>query len=143
LAGHAYGGEESTSLALTGILDGIVSAINAADLRGKRLVITNPANESEDLSERWKNNPESYDAFKAGMRRLRENWLRTVNAGRETNRLLQYLFGEPVQKAVVIQAQKLQEARKSNRLGVSSAGTIALAGPSTVPIRSNTFHGAA
>lgn len=143
LAGRGYQGEESTSAALSAILDRIVSAIDAADLRGERLVITNPSNELEDLSERWDDSPDAYEAFKAGIRRFHRLWLETVHAGRATNRLLQYLFGEPVQKAVVRQAQKLQEARRSNLLGVRSAGTIAAVAPSVVPIRANTFHGAA
>lgn len=141
LAGRGYRGEESTSAALSAILDRIVSAINAADLRGERLVITNPSNELEDLSERWDDNPDAYEAFKTGIRQFHRLWLETVDPGRDTNRLLQYLFGEPVQKAVVRQAQKLQEARRSNLLGVRSAGTIAAVSPSVVPIRANTFHG--
>jgi hypothetical protein len=143
LAGRTYGGEESTSVTLSAVLDRIVSAIHAADLRGERLVIANPSNELEDLSERWDNNPGAYEAFKTGMRWFHQAWQRTLNAGRETNRLLQHLFGEPVQRAVVKQAQRLQEARRSSQLGVRPTGTIALAAPSVVSIRPNTFHGAA
>lgn len=143
LAGWVYQGESSPGLALSGILDRIVTAIEGTELRGERIVVKNPSNELEDLSERWRGNPEAYVAFTTGIRNFRREWQRTLNAGPETNRFLEDLFGEPVQRALVKQARKLQEARKANKLAIGSTGMITVASPSVVPIRSNTFHGEA
>lgn len=143
LAGRCYRGESSPSAALSGALARIVAAVDAADLQGRRLVITNPSNPQEDLSERWDNNPDAYKAFKAGMRQFLKDWGRVLSGGRETNRLLEELFGEPVTKAVVRQAQRLQEKRRANQLGVRSSGVITMAPAAAAAFRPNTFHGKA
>jgi hypothetical protein len=119
----------------------ILAAIDAADLAGRRLVVLNPSNPHEDLSERWDDNPDAYLAFKAGMRQFSKDWGRVLSGGRETNRLLEELFGEPVKKAVVRQAQNLQEKRRANQLGVRSSGVITMASAGATALRPNTFHG--
>lgn len=143
LAGRCYRGEVSPSAALSGVLARIVDAVDAADLQGRRLVITNPSNPQEDLSERWDDDPDAYMAFKAGIRQFFKDWDRVLSAGRETNCLLEGLFGEPVTKAVVRQAQKLQGKRKANQLGVRSSGVITMASAGATALRPNTFHGKA
>lgn len=141
LAGRCYRSEASLSAALSGVLARIVAGVDAADLQGRRLVITNPSNLQEDLSERWDANPDAYKAFEAGMRQFLKDWCRVLSGGRETNRLLEALFGEPVTKAVVRQAQRLQEKRRANQLGVRSSGVITMAPSATAAFRPNTFHG--
>ncbi|MBA3973394.1 MAG: hypothetical protein C0504_04140 [Candidatus Solibacter sp.] len=143
LAGRCYRGEASPSAALSSALARIVGAVDAADLQGRRLVITNPSNPQEDLSERWDDNTDAYKAFKAGMRHFLKDWGRVLSGGRETNRLLEELFGEPVTKAVVRQAQRLQEKRRANQLGVRSSGVITMAPAAAAAFRPNTFHGKA
>jgi hypothetical protein len=143
LAGRCYRGEASPSAALSSALARIVGAVDAADLQGRRLVITNPSNPQEDLSERWDDNTDAYKAFTAGMRQFSKDWGRVLSGGRETNRLLEELFGEPVTKAVVRQAQKLQEKRRANQLGVRSSGVITMASAGAAAFRPNTFHGKA
>lgn len=143
LAGRCYRGEVSPSVALSGALARIVGAVDAADLAGNRIVVVNPSNPHEDLSERWDANPEAYQAFKSGIRQFAKDWRRVLSGGRDTNRLLEALFGEPVSKAVVRQAQKLQEKRKANQLGVRPSGVITMASAGATALRTNTFHGKA
>ncbi|HPT25868.1 MAG TPA: nucleotidyltransferase [Bryobacteraceae bacterium] len=141
LVGRCYRGELSPSAALSGAIARILGAIDAADLAGRRLVVVNPSNPHEDLSERWDDNPDAYLAFKAGMRQFSKDWGRVLSGGRETNRLLEELFGEPVMKAVVQQAQNIQERRRANQLGVRSSGVITMASGGATALRPNTFHG--
>src|SRR2546430_16641072 len=60
----------------------------------------------------WDANPQAYNAFKAGIRRLQKEWTVIVAGGRETDKELERLFGEYVRTALVKRAQRLQEARK-------------------------------
>jgi hypothetical protein len=75
------------------------------------------------------------------MQQFREDWNIMLNSPSRANQALEALFGEPVQRALVKQAQRLQEARKTNQLGIRSTGLISILAPSVTPIRSNTFHG--
>jgi hypothetical protein len=140
LAGSLYQGDDSVSQAVAGILSGICQAISTADLSRTRLKVFNPSHPVEDLSERWDTTPEAYDAFKSGIRAFRRDWDEILASTRNVNKELETLFGEPVQKALVKQAQKLQEARGLGLLGVRSTGIISSL-PAAVPIRPNTFHG--
>jgi len=63
LSGKHYGGEQSIIQALASIAEGINGSIPSQG----RLVVTNPANAEEDLSDRWKD-PIVYEAFLHGMR---------------------------------------------------------------------------
>jgi len=53
LAGLHYGGETDVVAALTAVLDRIVQAIPPV---GQRLIVLNPSNHKEDLSEKWHQN---------------------------------------------------------------------------------------
>ncbi len=139
LAGMHYAGEESVSEALTSILAGIVNAIALADLQGKRIVVRNPCNLLEDFGERWDANPQAYNAFKAGIRRLQKEWAVIVAGGRETDKELERLFGEYVRTALVKRAQRLQEARKAGALAVGSTGAITGLASGVARIRPNVW----
>lgn len=141
LAASFYQGEESVSEALAMILSGICGAMATADVRRRRLTVFNPSNPNEDLSERWESTPEAYEAFKAGIRTFRRDWDVILASTKNVNKELERLFGEPVQKALVKQAEKLQEARGLGLLGVQSTGIISSLATAVVPIRPNTFHG--
>jgi len=141
LAGMYYAGEESVSEEMTTILSGIVNAIALEDLQGKRIVVRNPSNLLEDFGERWDANPQAYNAFKAGIRRLQKEWTVIVAGGRETDKELERLFGEYVRTALVKRAQRLQEARKAGALAVGSTGAITGLASGVARIRPNVFHG--
>ncbi len=141
LAATYYQGEESVSEALSAILAGIVSAINFADLYGRRIVVRNPSNELEDFAERWDENPNAYIEFKDGIRRLQRDWAAIVAGGRDTNKELERLFGEYVRTALIKRSQRLQEARKAGVLAVGSTGAVTGLGSGVTRIPPNVFHG--
>jgi hypothetical protein len=142
LAGHFYRRQDSVNEALTGILDGIVSAIPVSG----RLRVCNPSNEKEDLTERWDRHPEAYRAFVKGITEFASQW-RRVNAQRgipQISSFLEHLFGESLAKNVIgEQAQFIEAERKASRLSVSSAsgGIVSAATPNSTPLRHNTFYG--
>jgi hypothetical protein len=143
LAARSYAGQESVTDALSGILTGILDSVAQAEQQGQRIVVLNPSNPREDLSERWNGNHEAYQAFKAGMASLFTDWRAVTSRRVSAHGALEQLFGEPVRRAILSQARRLQKARRSSGLGVTAAGIIAAVGPTVVPIRPNTFHGKA
>jgi hypothetical protein len=138
LAARSYRGHSSVSEAMSSILDGIEGAVNAA-MPG-RIYVLNPANQAEDLSERW-DDPANYAAFVEGMADLCSGWKQLIAASemQKSTSILEGLVGEPTREAVKKQARALQAARTATTLRTASAGAIS----TTVgtPIRPNTFHG--
>jgi Second Messenger Oligonucleotide or Dinucleotide Synthetase domain len=139
LAAQAYGGEHSVPVAMTSVLNTLVSWVASSS---PRIYVPNPANEKEDLSERW-NDPAQYRAFVDGVRELHKRWnevLATAGIQNVSNHLEQ-LFGEPVKSAIKNQARSLQDLREKSSLRVTSAGLLTSAPAVGVPVRPNTFHG--
>jgi hypothetical protein len=143
LAGHHYVGQSDVSDGLTAFLEGVVRTIPS---NGNRLVVLNPSNQKEDLSEKWDRNPRAYSAFVSGMASFLTSW-RAVVAGRgipEVAVALSALFGEELTgRAVDQQAEALQKARKNRELSFStkSKSIVVGAGAGTIPVRTNTFFG--
>ncbi len=142
LAAKHYDGSSCINASLNAILNRISAEIDLADSRKTRLIITNPANGEEDLSERWAGDPIAYSAFKTGIRKLRTQWNSVLNKSVNVNIELERLFGETVQSALVKQAKRVQEARATKSLGVKPSGLIASASAvGAVTMRPNTYHG--
>jgi hypothetical protein len=147
LAGAHYKGEGSVNKAIQSIVDGILSGVPP---RGKRIVVANPMNQKEDLSERWDDDVEAYRAFVEGIQELRESW-RELNLLQSRPRgavtaadVLKKLFGENVtDDAFKDQAKAIQSAREEGKIGVEkSTGIITLAGGSGIaPVEHNSFYG--
>jgi hypothetical protein len=144
LTAQHYSGERSVNEALTNVLDGIVASLSA---NGKgRLIVLNPTNPREDLSERWNEVPDAYSAFVSGIISFRKAWnnitqqygIPSVSAG------LTALFGEEITKSVVTeQAETIEKFRREKKLAVQRSSGIlaATTSPSSHPIKPNTFHG--
>jgi hypothetical protein len=140
LAAAVYRGESSVSEALTTILNGISDLIASAAAYGQRLVVRNPSNPQEDLSEQWDETREAHEAFTAGIEDFKRTWAHVTTANTNVSKTLEAVFGEPVKTAVLNRAQRLQGARRRNSLGVASAGLLgSVAG--AIPVKSNTFYG--
>lgn len=139
LAADRYAGQRSLAEAITGILDGVASLIETCR---PRILILNPANLREDLSERWEERPK-YEAFVDGIRRLRRSWeiISQTRGVPEVSQLLEKLFGEPVKTALAKQTLYLQELRENSMLKVGAGGLIAASPTYGVRMRPNTFHG--
>ena len=142
IAAHVYRGQPSLSDALSSILAGTIALIDASRRTGEpHLVVLNPSNIGEDLSERWDTNPAAYRAFEQGIRNFEDRWSRLVADGGNVNAELKSLFGETVTTVLRKRASQLQEGRKAGALGVTSAGLIASRTSANVSIRPNTFYG--
>jgi Second Messenger Oligonucleotide or Dinucleotide Synthetase domain len=139
LAAHLYEGESSVSKAISGILDGIVALI---DISKPRVVVLNPANGQEDLSERW-NDPAKYAAFVTGVRILHAQWSKAIAMTGIPNvaRTLESLLGAAVTVAVRKQAQHIQDLRGKSALRASPTGVITAAPAVGIAMRPSTFHG--
>jgi hypothetical protein len=142
LAANYYNGQSSVSESLSWILDGISNAVSDAQRQRSRIVVLNPANLNEDLSERWAADPAACQAFVNGIFDLRRKWQTIVLNGGNIQKQLGDLFGETVQAANDKRAKLMQEERRAGRIGVSKLGGLTSAGtPGLVPMRPNTFHG--
>jgi len=143
LAGYHYSGEQSTASALGSILKGISQSVRSSR---PRLVVLNPSNPKEDLSERWTSDHVAYAEFVRGITEFEEQWNRLLQATGIANvtRMLEKLFGEEIAKQVVEkQAREIDAARSRNKLGVrKSSGVISgIASSASVAVRPNTFYG--
>jgi hypothetical protein len=142
LAGNHYSRQDSVNDALLAILDGIVASLPTQG----RLVVRNPSNSKEDLSERWDRHPEAYRAFVKEISHFASQWrqLNTHQGIPQIATLLEQLFGESLAKNVIgEQAEFMEAERKAGRLAVGASGgaIVSTWTPHSTPIRRNTFYG--
>jgi hypothetical protein len=141
LAATHYAGETRPLEAL----HAIVGRINRAIPGFGRLIVCNPANPLEDLSERWNQDAKAYQSFVAAMREIEGDLtdLQRMSGTANVGKSLEKLFGETAQAAIREQVEAVEKARKSSQLGVSRGGAItaAVGSSGVVPVRRNTFYG--
>lgn len=145
LSGHFYEGQQLCTDALSSVLESIVSQIEL----GRRICLTNPAHQEENICEKWDANPAAYDDFAKAVTGFRDRWqrLQQLRGLDNIQEELAELFGEsPVRWAMGEMAkQQVVRPRESGNLRIHprSSGllipTTALSGG--ISIRSNTFHG--
>jgi SMODS domain-containing protein len=138
LAAQTYEGQYSVSNAISAILDRIIALVETSK---PRIVVLNPANLREDLSERW-HDPAKYGAFVSGIREFQVGWTKAMMIRGIPNvaSALEKIFGEPVTVAVRKQADAIQAARQTANLRAMPSGIISSAPAIGTAIRSNTFH---
>lgn len=142
LAARNYEGQASVTESLSCVLDGIWKEILNARQRRSRIIVLNPSNPQEDLSERWNDRPEAYDAFVNGMANFRHKWNAIVAGNGNVNKSLEQLFGETVLTVIRKRAEATQEMRKAGRIGIHRLGGLtSLSSAGVLPVRPNTFHG--
>ena len=111
-----------------------------------RLLIPNPTNHDEDLSERWDSKPSAYREFVSGVTEFDSQW-RALTQTRGIDsiaRVLEGLFGEEIAKRVIEnQTKEIETARTRNVLGIKKGSGIITAGAasSLARIPRNTFYG--
>jgi hypothetical protein len=143
LAATHYTGEVSPARALGLVLDSVTATIPPP---GRRLVVLNPTNAREDLSERWDTEAGMYAAFVEGIRAFQAKWQTLVQVS-GTARLLAALgelFGSDlIERALREQGDAIQKARSTGGLAVRrQTGTLVQAGAvASVPVKRNTFYG--
>lgn len=146
MAANHYRLESSVNMAITNVLSGIMADIKALS-PGGRIVVCNPSNSDEDLSERWENNREAWQAFVSFINTFHQQW-QVLNQKRGIDAIadiLEKLFGEEPTKTVVKEAALATQAKRvAGTLSVAkSSGIIVSGGTSDATrIRSNTFYGA-
>jgi hypothetical protein len=144
LGAEMYRGEQSICRSMQTILSGMLNAIRTS--RPGRLIVLNPMNRSEDLSERWDANPNAYHEFVGFVNDLDTCWktLMETRSIDKVAKIFERLFGEQlVRKTVESYARDMESLRLKSALGIrKSSGLITLAtGSSVVPIPRNTFFG--
>jgi len=144
LAGLHYGGQQSVGEGLATVLEGIIDSMPSLP---SRLVVVNPANSQEYLSDRWEWNPTAYRRFAEGVVDFRDRW-RAIQNMRGIHRVagaLQDLFGEKVtDQAVKKHALFLENQQAKGNLGVQrGSGTLtSLSTLGAVKVRPHSFYGA-
>jgi hypothetical protein len=143
IAGLVYRGEQSVNAALGHILEETVKAVGLAQ---PRLIVLNPSNQGEDLSERWDSKPQAYREFVRGVTDFEARWkaLSNLRGIDKAARALEQLFGEDLTRTVIEkQTRDVETARKRNELGAQKRSGIlgSLAAGSAVAVRPNTFYG--
>jgi hypothetical protein len=140
-AADRYGGERSIAGTLTTILEQL-----NRDLSDRRpFVVKNPV-DGDDLTRKWKDNPDSLALFRERVSDFQAAWARIQDGGGVHNisRILADLFGEtPVQSAVRAQAELTENLRHAGNLSVDRSSGRLHSGAvlSGVAIPRNTFHG--
>jgi len=146
LAALSYRGERSVSGAMNSIIRNICEMIPPRSTRANRLVVLNPTNKNEDLSERWSRDGLAYQQFLDWAADFRSAWnaLLALRGIDKVTRALETMFGEHIaHKALQSQAADFGEARERNAIGTTrGTGLIAAVGTGFVtPIPRHTFHG--
>ena len=146
LAGTLYSGQTSVGDTITFVLKGIQ---NLLPKDGSRLVVLNPSNLAEDLSERWIGQPELYQSFVKFIWDFIKEWERLQNLQGIHNiaEALKAFFGENViTEAVKDQTAYLEKVRRSNQLAITDKTGMLTAATSAIPqittVKRNTFYGA-
>lgn len=142
LAGWHYQGETSVADALARILERIAENLPP---RGQRIIVLNPTNPQEDLSERWDDDPAAYGAFVTWAQHFHELWS-SVEQARDRvklSKVLSVMFGEDVtNESFSEQAEFLENARRKNLLGISrGSGLVSIGTAPNISIPRNTFYG--
>lgn len=140
LAGEGYRREGSVNDTILGILGQIQSAV-----RNGKIVVKNPKNPKEILSERWDHDPRLYTHFVLFIQDFYQKWsklqeLKTMN---EIAPILKEMFGEnTINEGLRKQTEYMESLRKKGKLGVTpSGGLTALSSLPIVKIQRNTFYG--
>lgn len=143
LAGLMYRGENSVTVAMGSILQ---RTVNQIKLSHPRLIVLNPSNHDEDLSERWDSKPVAYRAFVNGLTQFEAQWKLLLNTRGldKIAKLLEGLFGEDIARRVVKnQVRNIEDNRAHNQLGIQKTSGIVTTsvGAAVQTIRPTTFYG--
>lgn len=150
LAGHFHAREILCTDALDTIIDRIVDMRDS----GQVICLTNPANDKGHICEKWRENPESLEAFDIAIREFQDSWknLLALRGLKEITAELKRLFGEnPIDQAIKEFAQRqlslprqngqLLMEKNTGRVVIGGSGAAAGLGATVLPIKDTTFHG--
>ena len=141
LAANKYNKELLITESLSNVVDGI---LEEARITPRSIMVLNPTNPKECLSEKWVEKPDRYHSFINALTQLRKEWvalshvsgLHNITAG------LNKLFGEDVVKESVKDFGKATQAnRKAEAIGINRGGTLTGLGAAITAVKPNTFYG--
>ncbi|AEH52418.1 nucleotidyltransferase domain-containing protein [Heyndrickxia coagulans] len=143
LACNFYSEQISVNESISHILNSILLNLPK---NGKRLKVTNPTNQNEDLSERWIGHPELYQKFVEFIRVFNKKWqgLQKKTGISEINEELKFMFGEKVAtESLKDQTKLISDMRENEKLAVTHTGSFVAAASNKKPttIKRNTFYG--
>ncbi len=143
LSGQLYRGEPHPTDALVTILDGIYYWSQR-----EQIELYNPSNPKECITDRWRENPDAYDAFIAEVYDFRTAMHKLVDRGRYPDMVddLKEMFGDwPVTRAFTKFAERRKTASKNGSLLMERATGILSVSPMATPAfvkgKGHTFYG--
>jgi len=138
LAAHAYQGQDSLTVALDGIVNGIGEFIAAAQGIPK---VPNPTNPQENFAAGW--NAETYPQFVAYAGSVRQYLDELMRGGGidEMTKSLGGLVGKPIAERAVLSEARETERRRSNQSLRVQPGTGLLTTGSGIALAKNSFYG--
>ena len=141
LFGLHYDESYSEFNTIKNILKNILKVIQQTD---GVLVIYNPSNDDEEITECWKNDEVRYNKFCDFIKSFIEKWnkLEKESDYEKIREILDEMFDENVGQTVVLeQAIYMAEQRRKENLAVSTTGVLTNQKDSSVPVRKNNFFG--
>lgn len=142
LAGNNYRKTLLAFEALTQVLDGIIKDIDA---KTGPLIVLNPSNLKENLSEKWLEDSTGYYLFVKLLKEFKQQWSNLLDARgiAAISSGLEKLFGENVVKISIKEyAHVYGIMRDEGRLGIDKqTGILSGLGASTMSVKKNTFYG--
>lgn len=149
LAGIVYNGEDSAFTAVRNILKSVKSMIEHSLTP---IVVINPSNSKEKLSERWDEDSQLYEHFRQFIFDFNNTFDElevSLSQGIDkVSEKLEELFGEDISKEVLKEhAEFINKQRKNNNLNVNTKtgaigiGSLTLLNEPVQVIPRNTFHG--
>lgn len=141
LAANKYNKELLITHALPNVISGILAE---ARTTSGPIVVWNPKNQKECLSEKWLEKPDKYHAFIKALTQLKKEWddLFRISGMPAIASKLNKLFGEDIVRVSVTDFGKaLQASRTSGVLGINKTGTLTGMATGITSIKPNTFYG--
>jgi len=142
LAAHNYYGQ----LSVANGLDLILTKVSDSIPDYGRLIVRNPTNAEEDLSEKWDDNPKAYLQFVDWIQELKKKWAQLINLTPPDVYIdLKKMFGENVTNDVIREfSDDTNKSRISETIGVAGPFATLKFGNSrsSKSIPKNTFFGA-
>ncbi len=141
LFAEAYDGKNSEYDAIAGILKSIIEKIKNTN---GIMIIRNPVNKAEVISECWNDDPASYTHFREFIDEFAKKWKILLNSDGLTDReaILESMFDERLaSQALREQAIYIAQRRKSDTLAISPSGKLSDKKQSNIPVKKNNFYG--
>ena len=141
LFGMFYNKEHSEFLSIKNILKAILDQINTTT---GILVLRNPSNADEIITECWVNDATKYKKFCNFIKSFAQLWsdLEIEKDLSKIKEILNKMFAENIADVVILeQAKYVASERIKENLAISSVGTLSQPSVNNIPVKRNNFYG--